>query len=224
MKDFESTSHKGLTVMETHAFLQKLLGRNKVDWMTVGEVFTLREGKYSSARSKADSDTRRVPLFGLIDMIGDENILSEADDYILVGQKEEVFPANSIVIAPTHGVHALITVEHVCDYHLTSCSIKSEFKDVLDIGFAYHYFYVICEQVKLNENVPGWHRLVRNKTKNLLLPIPCINNPKESIKIQSEIARILGAFTELETELGTQLALQRKQHEYYRYQLLSFPK
>ena len=58
------------------------------------------------------------------------------------------------------------------------------------------------------------------------IPIPCPDNPEKSLKIQSEIVRILDTFTELttelKTELKTELAARKKQYTYYRDQLLSF--
>lgn len=51
------------------------------------------------------------------------------------------------------------------------------------------------------------------------IPIPCPENPKKSLEIQAEIVRILDTFTELTTELTA----RKKQYNYYRDQLLSFP-
>jgi type I restriction enzyme S subunit len=50
------------------------------------------------------------------------------------------------------------------------------------------------------------------------IPIPCPNNPKKSLEIQTEIVRILDTFTELTAELSA----RKKQYHYYRDQLLSF--
>ncbi|SMG64420.1 [weak similarity to] restriction modification system DNA specificity domain protein, partial [methanotrophic bacterial endosymbiont of Bathymodiolus sp.] len=50
------------------------------------------------------------------------------------------------------------------------------------------------------------------------IPIPCPDNPKKSLEIQTEIVRILDTFTELTAELSA----RKKQYHYYRDQLLSF--
>lgn len=52
------------------------------------------------------------------------------------------------------------------------------------------------------------------------IPIPCPENPKKSLEIQTEIVQILDNFTELTAELTA----RKKQYEYYRNLLLSFPK
>lgn len=58
------------------------------------------------------------------------------------------------------------------------------------------------------------------------IPIPCPDNPKESLEIQSEIVRILGGFAELvaglNAELTAELAARKKKYSYYRDLLLGF--
>lgn len=58
------------------------------------------------------------------------------------------------------------------------------------------------------------------------IPIPCPDNPKKSLEIQTEIVRILDIFTELNAELTAKLTAEltarKKQYNYYRDQLLSF--
>src|SRR5690606_32549890 len=55
-----------------------------------------------------------------------------------------------------------------------------------------------------------------------LIPTPCPENPKKSIEIQTEIVRILDAFTAVTGELTSELATRKKQYNYYRDKLLSF--
>lgn len=52
--------------------------------------------------------------------------------------------------------------------------------------------------------------------------MPSPDNPEKSLAIQSEIVRILDAFTALTNELTNELKLRKKQYNYYREQLLSF--
>jgi type I restriction enzyme S subunit len=50
-----------------------------------------------------------------------------------------------------------------------------------------------------------------NVLKQIIIPIPCSNNPEQSLKIQAEIVRILDAFPRLNNELPA----RKKQYEYY---------
>ncbi|WP_433899026.1 restriction endonuclease subunit S [Pseudomonas sp. PSE1(2024)] len=58
------------------------------------------------------------------------------------------------------------------------------------------------------------------------IPIPCPDNPKKSLEIQSEIVRMLDTFTELTSELTAELtaelSIREKQYNYYCNRLLSF--
>ncbi len=66
----------------------------------------------------------------------------------------------------------------------------------------------------------------KSKILEYRIPIPCPENPEKSLNIQTEIVRILDAFTsltaELTAELTTELTTRKKQYNYYRNQLLSF--
>jgi type I restriction enzyme S subunit len=58
------------------------------------------------------------------------------------------------------------------------------------------------------------------------IPIPCPDNPKKSLEIQTEIVRILDKFDTLTSSISEglprEIALRQQHYEYYRDQLLSF--
>ncbi|MHA6820289.1 restriction endonuclease subunit S [Ralstonia pseudosolanacearum] len=58
------------------------------------------------------------------------------------------------------------------------------------------------------------------------IPIPCPENPKKSLELQTEIVRALDTFSELTgkltAELTAELTARKKQYNHYRDQLLSF--
>ncbi len=55
-----------------------------------------------------------------------------------------------------------------------------------------------------------------------LVPIPCPDNPEKSLEIQSEIVRILDAFSAMTAELTAELSMRNEQFNYYREQLFNF--
>ncbi len=65
-------------------------------------------------------------------------------------------------------------------------------------------------------------KLTKGEMVKIPLPIPCPENPKKSLEIQSEIVRILDAFTSLTAELTAELTIRKKQYSYYRDKLLRF--
>ena len=54
------------------------------------------------------------------------------------------------------------------------------------------------------------------KLQRVIIPVP-------PLEVQREIVKVLDLFTELEAELEAELEVRRKQYEYYRDQLLTFP-
>ena len=64
--------------------------------------------------------------------------------------------------------------------------------------------------------------VTKGAIESRLIPIPCPDNPEKSLEIQTEIVRILDAFTAMTAELTAELNLRKQQYNYYRDQLLSF--
>ncbi|STP13270.1 type I R-M system S protein [Helicobacter mustelae] len=79
------------------------------------------------------------------------------------------------------------------------------------------YYFLLAKQkeiYKLCTNAVPKH-LPKEELSNLLVPLP-------PLEVQREIVKILDTFTQLNTELNTELKLRKKQYEYYRNWLLSF--
>lgn len=82
-----------------------------------------------------------------------------------------------------------------------------------DIQINFKYIYYIMKNISY---FPAEHsRQWISKYSKLLVPIP-------SLERQNYIVKTLDKFTELQTELQTELGLRKKQYEYYRNKLLSF--
>ena len=80
------------------------------------------------------------------------------------------------------------------------------------------YVYYCLQKMHLEElntagGVPSLTQKVLNK---VAIPIP-------PLPVQNEIVRILDNFTELTAELTAELEARKKQYEYYRDKLLTFP-
>jgi type I restriction enzyme S subunit len=85
-----------------------------------------------------------------------------------------------------------------------------------NIAIPKYVFYCLqkenLERLNTAGGVPSLTQTVLNKVEIPLPPLP----------VQEEIVRILDAFTELESELESELAARKKQYEYYRDYLLTF--
>lgn len=83
----------------------------------------------------------------------------------------------------------------------------------------YLYYCLICQQnylySKTTKAIPDHIPTV--VIRNLKIPVP-------PIEVQSEVVRILDTFTSLTDEIKSELALRKKQYEYYKIKLLTFGK
>jgi len=86
--------------------------------------------------------------------------------------------------------------------------------------FIYHYLSTVNFIPFLTGGTRA--KLTKGKMVEIPIPIPCPENPKKSLEIQTEIVRILDAFTAVTSELTSELTTRNKQYQYYREKLLSF--
>ncbi len=85
--------------------------------------------------------------------------------------------------------------------------------DIVLTRFYYHYFLSKREEIITKKNTSSQGYIKAGSIENMLIPIP-------PLAIQEEIVRILDTFTELTTELQTELEGRRKQYEWYRDNML----
>ena len=200
-------------------FLEKLLDGAEVEWKTLDEVFHLKNGYTPSKGIKEYWENGSIPWFRMEDIRENGRVLNtslqKVSESAVKGGK--LFPANSIILSTTAtiGEHALVQVEHLSNQQLTNFSIKESFLKYLDIKFAFHYFFLIGNQIKKSANFSSLPIVSLKDLKKIQIPIP-------PLSVQTEIVRILDALTALTSELTSELILRQKQYEYYREKLLSF--
>ena len=98
-------------------------------------------------------------------------------------------------------------------------------------GMYFVYFAQTLEFALAKRKYAKGTKVIDVSTKDMAkirIPIPCPDNPKKSLAIQSEIVRILDKFDTLTHSISEglprEIALRQKQYEYYRDLLLNFPK
>lgn len=200
--------------MNESTFLARLLDGAQVEWRELGEV----AGVY----------TGRKPL----------EILDNATDfdYINAGTSRSGYCTESncegdTVTTPSRGQGGIGFVGYQkTPFWLGPLCYKLQSLDKALLNNKYLFYFLNSQRnlllgLKKEGGVPAVNK---SDLEKILIPFPCPNNPEKSLAIQSEIVRILDTFTELTNELTTELTneieLRQKQYEYYRDQLLSFPK
>ncbi|WP_181323267.1 restriction endonuclease subunit S, partial [Helicobacter pylori] len=182
--------------------LLQTLAPKGVEFKTLEEVFEIKNGYTPSKKNPEFWEKGTIPWFRMEDIRENGRILKDSIQHItpkaLKGKK--LFPKNSIIISTTAtiGEHALLIVDSLANQRFTFLSKKANCNLALDMKFFFYQCFLLGEWCKNNTNVSGFASVDMTAFKKYKFPIP-------PLEIQQEIVKILDAFTELNTELNTEL-------------------
>ncbi|VVO71390.1 hypothetical protein PS870_01315 [Pseudomonas fluorescens] len=199
-------------------FIEKLLDGVGVEWSALGKLLVRTKGTKITAGQMKELHKNGAPL----------KVFAGGKTIAFVDFED--IPAADVNREPSIIVKSRGVIEF--EYYEKPFTHKNEMwsyhssNDKINIKYVYYF-------LKLNEphfqNVGSkmqMPQIATPDTDKFQIPIPCPGNPEKSFEIQSEIVRILDAFTTLTAELTAQLTVElsarRKQYNYYRDQLLSF--
>ena len=171
-----------------------------VVWKTLGEVCH----NISSGKNKKRDINGIYPIYGSTGVIGKTN--------------EKVYGKQHILVARV-GANAGFVHIGEGEYDVSDNTLIIDNKDNILFG----YLFYVLKNMKLNQFARGAGQplLTAGQLKSLKIPIPPLPE-------QEKITAILDKFDTLTHSssegLPHEIALRRKQYEYYRGQLLSFPK
>lgn len=196
-----------------------------VKFYSIEELFTTRNGYTPSKSNSSYWENGTVPWFRMEDIRENGGVLSEALQSVHESalKKGGMFPAGSIIVATsaTIGEHALINVDFLCNQRFTVLTPKEEFKSLLLPKFLYYYSFVLDRWCLANTTQSSFASVDMKRFKKFEFPLP-------SLEEQQRIVDILDRFDSLTTSLSeglpAELAARRSQYEYYRDQLLTFPR
>ena len=201
-------------------YIENLLQGTKVEWKPLGEVAEIKRGK---ALSKADKDLGNVPLIlygelyttygNYIDSIASHTSFTIAQNATIANMNDLLLPMSSTTKEAKIGKASVLKVNYPVyiggDTLILSHSQNSGYLMYLING---QWFEKLKMQCVTGTTI--MHLSPKGLAK-IKIPIP-------PIEIQKEIVSILDKFTELETELETELNFRKKQYDYYRNKLLNF--
>jgi type I restriction enzyme S subunit len=196
--------------MSDRGFLKKLLDGAAVEWMSLGEVTEYEQPTKYLVKSKNYSDNFDTP------------VLTAGKTFIL-GHTDETNGIYEASRTPTIIFDDFTTANKWVDFDFKAKSsamkmITSSDNSKFIIKYIYYWLNTLPSGLVDGDHKRQWISSFCNKK----VPIPCPDNPKESLAIQAKIVRILDAFTELTAELTAELKARKKQYKHYRDQLLRF--
>lgn len=191
--------------MSDLGYLERLLDGAAVEWVPLGEVCIVKTGPNINKELIAQSpgpypviNSGREPL-GYFDQWNSEN------DPIGITSRG----AGVGYVIWTNGRFFRGNLNY-------SCAPKKS--SSLNTRFLYHFLLLSEAEIQSLATYQGIPALNASALKTLPIPIPCPEDPQKSLAIQTEIVRILDAFTALTAELTA----RKTQYNHYRNQLLSF--
>lgn len=205
-------------------FLERLLAGAPVEWKPLGEVFETKNGYTPSKANNEFWDGGTIPWFRMEDIRINGRILGDAIQHITPKSVKSsgLFKANSIIMATTAtiGEHALLIVDLLANRRFTNFRIRKSLENRILPKFVYYYFFIIGSWCKQNVYQGNFASVDIDKLRRQPFPFP-------SLSVQKEIVRILDKFHTLTNSIAEglprEIELRRKQYEYYREKLLTFP-
>jgi type I restriction enzyme S subunit len=205
--------------MNDFSLMGKLLDGVEVEWKSISDICHLKNGYTPSKSSNEYWANGTIHWFRMDDIRENGQILGDSLQKVSASAVKggKLFPANSIIISTsaTIGEHALITVPHLANQRFTCLVLKSAYIEIFDIKFLFYYCFLLADWCKKNTTMSSFASVDMDGFRKFQIPIP-------PLKIQTEIVRILDAFTAHTAELTAELNLRKKQYEYYRDMLLRF--
>ena len=201
--------------MSHASFMEKLLKGVEVEWKALGEVGQVRMCKRILKNQTSTDD--EIPFYK-IGTFG-----KEPDAYIPQKLFEEYkakynYPkVGEILISASGTIGRAVIFDGKDAYFQDSNIVWIENNEIQVLNKYLFYFYQIANWGIAEGGTI--QRLYNENLRKLQIPIPPLN-------IQTEIIRILDAFTvhttELRAELTAELTARKKQYNYYRDHLLTF--
>ena len=181
-----------------------------VEWKALGSLAILRRGRVMSKSY-------------FIDNAGDYPVYSsQTVNNGMIGRIDTFDFDGEYISWTTDGANAGTVFHRTGKFSITNVCGSIKINDESKLNYKFLFYWLSIEAQKHVYSGMGNPKLMSHQVEKIPVPIPCPDNPKKSLEIQAEIVRILDTFTELTSELTSELNARKKQYNYYRDQLLSF--
>ncbi|TQQ30232.1 restriction endonuclease subunit S [Vibrio cholerae] len=214
------------------SYIEKLLEGVDVEWKPLADIAEIYGGL--TGKSKADFESGNAKYISYKNIFNNIDVDPSQLELVKVSENErqhkvrygDILFTGSSEIAVEAGMSSAVTIDFKEPVYLNSFSFGVRFNDDVNLTpeFSKYLFRSTFMRAEIVKSASGVTRFNVSKArfKQILVPIPCPDNPEKSLAIQAEIVRILDAFTAMTAELTAELNMRKKQYNYYRDQLLSF--
>lgn len=204
----ELTAELNMREKQYQYYRDKLLtfSDNEIIWKSLGEVVKMQAGKNIKASQihPSQTDKNLYPCFGGNGIRGYVNNLSHQGEYVIIGRQGALCG----------------NVQRVKgNFYATEHAVVVTVSDLIDVDWAYHMLsFMNLNQYASKSAQPG---LAVGKLELLEIPVPSLSEQKRVAKILDKLDTITHSITQ---GLPKEITLRQRQYEYYREQLIDFPK
>lgn len=204
----ELTAELNMREKQYQYYRDKLLtfSDNEIIWKSLGEVVKMQAGKNIKASQihPSQTDENLYPCFGGNGIRGYVNNLSHQGEYVIIGRQGALCG----------------NVQRVKgNFYATEHAVVVTVSDLIDVDWAYHMLsFMNLNQYASKSAQPG---LAVGKLEQLEIPVPSLSEQKRVAKILDKLDTITHSITQ---GLPKEITLRKQQYEYYREQLLDFPR
>lgn len=219
----ELTAELTMREKQYHYYRDKLLtfSNDEVEWKTLGEVANISSGGTPSKTN--DSYWLNGDIPWLKSEVCKNCIVDESKTFItnlgLKNSSAKFLKVGTVLMAMVGATifkTAYLTFEATTNQNIAA--IKSKSNLVLD---KYIFYFLINSYDELTSKLEGYNMINLSQIKLIKIPIPSLKEQKRIIAILDKFEMLTNSITE---GLPKEIALRQQQYEYYREQLLDFPK
>jgi type I restriction enzyme S subunit len=185
-----------------------------VEWKPLGDLANLRRGRVMSKEYFVDN-AGSYPVYS-----------SQTLNNGVIGRIHTFDFDGEFISWTTDGANSGTVFYRTGKFSITNVCGIITINDDSRLKYKFLYYWLSVVSQKYVYSGRGSPKLMIHHVEKIPIPIPCPNDVKKSLEIQSEIVRILDQFDALTDTLTDaltdELTARKKQYEYYRNKLLTF--
>ena len=205
--------------------LEDITNRVSVERVELSEIFDISNGYTPKKSVSSYWDDGNVPWFRMEDIRRNGRVLSESliKVHESAVKKSGLFPENSIIVATsaTIGEHALIKIPFLCNQRFTALVLKEKYINKLDRKFLFYYCFLLDEWCRNNTTQSSFASVDMKGFRKFVFPVPSLTDQERIVSILDKFDALVN---DISSGLPAEIEARRKQYEYYRDRLLTFPR
>ena len=196
---------------------------NEVEWKTLGEVATFRRGSFPQPYTKSEwyGGDNSMPFVQVADMKDNRfNLVSITKQRISqLAMPKSIFVPKGAILVSLQGTIGRVAITQYDSYVDRTIAIFTHIDNEIDIRYFAYQLQLIFGIKKENARGSTIKTITKEEFSAFLIPLPPLEEQQRIVAILDKFDTLVNSISE---GLPKEIALRRKQYEYYREKLLTF--